>query len=136
MGCGCKSDTKNSQTSKSNLKTKDLDNKITKNKYFSYVFKTLFFLLTIPFTILILPYVFYILYKTIVLSKDNNLISDLSKIFPKRSTRKNDEENDEEYGDDDELVYEEYEYGKDYDDVAENLIDVELIDDTQKISKK
>jgi hypothetical protein len=132
MGCGCKSDTKNSQTSKSNLKTKNLDNKITKNKYFSYVFKTLFFLLTIPFTILILPYVFYILYKTIVLSKDNNLISDLSKIFPKRSTRKNDEE----YDDDDELVYEEDEYGKDYDDVAENLIDVELIDDTQKISKK
>jgi hypothetical protein len=132
MGCGCKSDTKNSQTSKSNLKTKNLDNKITKNKYFSYIFKTLFFLLTIPFTILILPYVFYILYKTIVLSKDNNLISDLSKIFPKRSTRKNDEE----YDDDDELVYEEDEYGKDYDDVAENLIDVELIDDTQKISKK
>lgn len=135
MGCGCKNET-NLSIKKSNLKSnsdrsKNFKNKLVNNKFFIYTTKFIFFLISIPILFLILPYIFWVLFKTIVLSKSNNLVSDLSKILPTRK-RSDDEEDDDDDGDEDgdEMVVDEY--GQDYDDVTENLIDVELVNETKK----
>jgi hypothetical protein len=132
MSCGCKSknDLDGEKLNNGSNNSENLSSKLSENKIFTYSIRSLIFLFSIPITILVLPYIFWILFKTIVLSKDNNLISDLSKILPIRKKINDDDDSEE---DDDELYDEEY--GKDYDDVTENLVDVELVEETKKSLK-
>jgi hypothetical protein len=131
MGCGCKNKTnipnQNNGDDLTNSGDNTIVNRVSKNKFIIYTTKSIVFLLSIPILFLILPYIFWILFRTIVLEKDSNVIKDLSKIVSRRKNvgeeSDDDEDEDEEYDD---------EYGEDYDDITENLVDVELLNKNEK----
>jgi hypothetical protein len=131
MGCGCKNKTnipnQNNGDDLTNSGNNTLVNKLSKNRFLIYSTKSIVFILSIPILFLILPYVFWILFRTIVLEKDSNVIKDLSKIVSRRKNKDeeldDDDDEDEEYDD---------EYGEDYDDITENLVDVELLNKNEK----
>lgn len=131
MGCGCKNKpnipNQSNGDDSTNSGNNTLVNKLSKNRYLIYTTKTFIFLLSIPILFLMLPYVFWILFRTIVLEKDSNVVKDLSKVL---SRRKNKDEEDDDYDDDEEEDGDEY--GEDYDDITENLVDVELLDKNEK----
>lgn len=115
MGCGCKNNSgvKNDNSNRS----RTFVDKIIENKYYLYTVKFLIFLLSIVVLFLVLPYVFYFMFKTIVLNKDTNMVEMLKKLIPKKNRwRKRD---DDDYDVDDDEFYEN-EFGEHYDDIVDN----------------
>ncbi len=130
MSCGCKNKKNDPNNGVDNLisESNTLTSRLSKNKIFIYTSKIFIFILSIPIVFLILPYVFWILFRSVVLDKDNNVINDLTKIIPRRKSKKDDEVEDEDEDENDE----DDEYGQDYDDITEGLVDVELLDSSKK----
>ena len=115
MGCGCKNNSgvKNDNSNRS----RTFVDKIIENKYYLYTVKFLIFLLSIVVLFLVLPYVFYFMFNTIVLNKDTNMVEMLKKLIPKKNRwRKRD---DDDYDVDDDEFYEN-EFGEHYDDIVDN----------------
>lgn len=125
MGCGCKKDSKIIEES---VEKKVNDYRYQDNKIFMYSVKSILFLVVIPMVILILPYVFYVLFKKIVLDKDFNLVSDITKVL-KNKKGKNEDDIDDIEDDEEEL---DDEFGENYDDIVEDVVDVEMIETSKK----
>lgn len=121
MGCGCKSNVKNNDVDQNveSVEKSTLIDKIVKNKYYQYSVKFLIFLFSIVVLFLVLPYVFYFMFKTIVLNKDTDMGHMLKKLIPKKNKWKKNEDDDD-YDDDDGDELYENEFGEDYDDIIDN----------------
>jgi len=121
MGCGCKAD----NGSKGTINNEILENKSTKltSKIGHITFKVIVYLLSITIFFIIIPYIFWVLFKAIVLSKDFNLVNSLKKIIPtknfgKYNKRSDDYDGDDDEDDDDYDDDEENEFGEHYDDLG------------------
>ena len=129
MGCNCKNDN-NSE------KSINIDN-LKENKTLSNVGKTtlkvIVYLFSIVIFFIIIPYIFWVLFKTIVLSKDFDFVKSVQNILPnnRKNTVSNGETDEEEYEDDD-IEYYENEFGEHYDNLTDEgntqPIDVEVIE--------
>jgi hypothetical protein len=129
MGCNCKNDN-NSE------KSINIDN-LKENKTLSNVGKTtlkvIVYLFSIVIFFIIIPYIFWVLFKTIVLSKDFDFVKSVQNILPnnRKNTVSNGETDEEEYEDDD-MEYYENEFGEHYDNLTDEgntqPIDVEVIE--------
>ena len=97
MGCNCKNDN-NSE------KSINIDN-LKENKTLSNVGKTtlkvIVYLFSIVIFFIIIPYIFWVLFKTIVLSKDFDFVKSVQNVLPNRrkNTVSNEETDEEEYED-------------------------------------
>lgn len=126
MGCGCKAD----NGSKGTINNEILENKSTKltSKIGHITFKVIVYLLSIAIFFIIIPYIFWVLFKAIVLSKDFNLVNSLKKIIPTKNFGKYNKRSDDYDGDDDddEDYYdeeEENEFGEHYDDLGIEVLE-------------
>ena len=126
MGCGCKVD----NGSKGTINNEILENKSTKltSKIGDITFKVIVYLLSIAIFFIIIPYIFWVLFKAIVLSKDFNLVNSLKKIIPTKNFGKYNKRSDDYDGDDDddEDYYdeeEENEFGEHYDDLGIEVLE-------------
>ena len=129
MGCGCKAD----NGSKGTINNENLENKSAKlnSKIGLIIFKVIIYLFSIAIFFIIIPYIFWVLFKAIVLSKDFNLANSLKKIIPIKNFGKynkrsddydgdDDDDEDDYYDDDDE---EENGFGEHYDDLGVEVLE-------------
>lgn len=126
MGCGCKAD----NGSKGTVNNEILENKSTKltSKIGHITFKVIVYLLSITIFFIIIPYIFWVLFKAIVLSKDFNLVNSLKKIIPTKNFGKYNKRSDDYDGDDDDDddyydEEEENEFGEHYDDLGVEVLE-------------
>lgn len=129
MGCNCKTN----DNSTNIVSDEILNNKGTllRNKVGTIIFKVIVYLFSIGIFFIIIPYIFWVLFKAIVLSKDFNLANSLKKIIPTKNFGKynkrsddydgdDDDDEDDYYDDDDE---EENEFGEHYDDLGVEVLE-------------
>lgn len=127
MGCGCKAD----NGSKGTVNNEILENKSTKltSKIGHITFKVIVYLLSITIFFIIIPYIFWVLFKAIVLSKDFNLVNSLKKIIPTKNFGKYNKRSDDYDGDDDDDEDDDYydeeenEFGEHYDDLGVEVLE-------------
>lgn len=127
MGCGCKVD----NGSKGTVNNEILENKSTKltSKIGHITFKVIVYLLSITIFFIIIPYIFWVLFKAIVLSKDFNLVNSLKKIIPTKNFGKYNKRSDDYDGDDDDDEDDDYydeeenEFGEHYDDLGVEVLE-------------
>ena len=122
MSCNCKTNSKSGErignNENLNFQPSNVLHKIGGNKYFLYSFRFILYLLSIVSLFVVLPYILYILFRSIVLSKDNNIMDIIKKVIPnKNKWSPNDDEYDEEDEDDEDF---ENEFGEHYDDLVDN----------------
>ena len=120
MSCNCKTNSKSGERSSGeniNFQPSNVLHKIGENKYFLYSFRFFIYLLSIVSLFVVLPYIFYLLFRTIVLSKDTNLMDIIKKVIPNKNKWSPD---DDDYEGDDEDDDFENEFGEHYDDLVDN----------------